>query len=162
MAQFLAIKRERLQWATREKIVERDDDGLYKPEVVTPMWLKYERGRVAKKVGRSEFEKQRVRLTRAKAELQERRLSMLDGSLMNTDNVVASVKTACLRIKSKLQAALPRIARSCFHAPNVNDALKNVRAEFDLLIAELSAVENNAAPVDFEVVTDASNGENSE
>src|SRR4029453_2316331 len=49
MAQFLAIKRERLQWATREKIVERAFDGSYHPEVVTAQWLRYERKRAAQK-----------------------------------------------------------------------------------------------------------------
>ena len=45
-----------------------------------------------------------------------------------------------LRIKSKLQAAIPRIARSCYHAPNVNEALKNARSEFDAVIAELMLI----------------------
>jgi hypothetical protein len=159
MADFLVIKRERLSWATRNGIIERDRDGSYRPEIVTGQWLKYERGSHAKKAGRSEFERQRVRLTRAKAETAERRLALLDGSLMNSADMIESAKAVCLRIKSKLQAALPRIARRCYHAPSVNEALKSARAEFDILIAELSALENGAAPTEFEVVRDE-DGEN--
>jgi len=73
MAAFLTIKRVRLQWATREGIIERGADG-YRPEIVVAQWLKYERQRIAKKAGRSEFERQRVRLTRAKAEEVERQI----------------------------------------------------------------------------------------
>jgi hypothetical protein len=161
MAAFLSIKRVRLSWATREAIVERDADGSYRPEIVTAQWLKYERGRIDKKAGRSEFERQRVRLTRAKAEEVERRLAILDHSLLGTDDIVQGVKTVCLRIKSKLQAALPRLTRACYHAPNLAEALKNSRREFDLLIAELFALEANGEATQFEVVTDAS-GESAE
>jgi ribosomal protein L18E len=159
MATFLMIKQERLSWATRNGIVERLQDGSYAPEVVTGQWLKYERGRMAKKAGKSEFERQRVRLTKAKAEAAERKLALLDGALLGTDDIVASVRTVCLRIRSKLQAAVPRIARECYHAPNANEALKSARNEFDLLISELSALENDAAPAELEIVTDDSDGE---
>jgi hypothetical protein len=158
MADFLAIKRERLSWATREGIVERDKDDFYHPEVVTGQWLKFERSRAQKKAGRSEFERQRVRLTKMKADVVERRLCQLDGTLIGTDDIVQTVRTVCLRIKSKLQSAIPRLAKSCYHAPNVTEALKSARAEFDVLIAELSALENNKAPAQLEVVSDA-NGE---
>jgi hypothetical protein len=158
MADFLAIKQERLSWATRNGIIERDADGSYRPEIVTGQWLNYERGRMQKKAGRSEFERQRVRLTRAKAEAAERRLAMLDGALVNGDDMIQTAKTVSLRIKSKLQAALPRIAKACYHAPNVTEALFKARGEFDLLIAELSALENGAAPTQFEVITDADSG----
>ena len=161
MADFLLIKRERLAWATRERIVDRDEDGSYRPEIVTGQWLNYERGRMQKKSRRSEFERQRARLTRAKAEAAERRLALLDRSLINGDDMIASVKTACLRIKSKLQAAIPRLTRSCYHAPNFTEALFKARGEFDLLITELSTLENGAAPTKFEVVADE-NGESTE
>jgi len=152
MADFLSMKAVTLGWATRNGIVERDGDGSYRPEIVTGQWLKYERGRAAKKAGRSEFERQRVRLTKMKADVVERRLCQLDGSLVGTDDIVASMKTVCLRIKSKLQAALPRITRACYHAPNLTEALKGSRAEFDVLISELSTLENDTAPTQFEVV----------
>lgn len=155
MANFLLIKRERLSWATREGIVSRDKDDLYRPEVVTPEWLAYERARSAKKNKRSEFEKQRARLTSAKAAEVERRLAIADGSLLSTDDIIETTKTVCLRIKSKLQAAIPRIARGCYHAPNVTEALFKARDEFDLLISELSALEGGARPTQFEVVNDA-------
>jgi hypothetical protein len=158
MAQFLAIKRERLQWATREKIVERAFDGSYHPEVVTAQWLRYERKRAAQKSGRSELEKQRIRFVKAKADAQERRLALLDHALVNGDDMVASVKTVCLRIRSKLQAALPRIARSCYHSANVTESLKNARGEFDVLLAELSTLESGDVRSNLEIVADA-NGE---
>ena len=77
MADFLGIKRSRLSWATVEKIVERSESGWYQPEIVRAQWLKYERSSRARSgvKGRSEFERQRVRLTKAKAEAAERRLA---------------------------------------------------------------------------------------
>lgn len=162
MAAFLQIKPERLEWAGREKIIDRDKDGSYRPEIITGQWLKYERGRNITRARRSEFERQRARLTRAKAEIVERNLAVLDGSLVNCDDMIESVKTVCLRIKSKLQAALPRIARACYHAPNLTEALKMLRGEFDLLISELSALENGAGPTQFELVTDDNDATNAE
>jgi hypothetical protein len=160
MADFLGIKRERLSWATREKIVEKDEAGWYHPEIVTLQWLTYERGRSAKKEGKSEFERQRARLARAKAEVAERRLAMLDRALLGTDDIVETIKTVCVRIRSKLQAALPRIARGCFHAPSLTEALAKARSEFDLLLNELSAL-NDVGSTNFEVVKDA-NGKSAE
>jgi hypothetical protein len=154
MAAFLDIKQERLSWATRNGIVTRDRNGFYHPEVVVGQWLQYERKRSLQKSKTGQFEKQRVRLTRAKAEAAERQLALLDGSLVSGDGIIESVKTVCLRIKSKLQAALPRIARSCYHAPNVTEALKNARSEFDLVIGELSALENDGVIPQLEVVQD--------
>jgi phage terminase Nu1 subunit (DNA packaging protein) len=154
MATFLGIKRERLKWATSEGIVERDDGGQYHPEVATSQWLNYERSQIARRAGESEFERQRARLTRAKAETVERHLAVLDGSLMATNEIVQTVKTVCLRIKSKLHAALPRLTRTCFHAPSLTEALKKSRGEFDLLIAELTALDD-AGTKQFEVVKDA-------
>ena len=154
MAAFLSIKAERLAWAGREGIVARDADG-YRPEIVTAQWLKYERQRTAKKKAGSEFERQRARLTRAKAEEVERRLAILDHSLLGTEDIVQSVKTVCLRIKSKLQAAIPRLTRACYHAPNLTEALKSSRSEFDLLVSELGALEANGEAKKFEVVRDA-------
>lgn len=95
------------------------------------------------------------RLTRAKAEAAERKLAMLDRALVGTSDIIDRTKAFCLRIKSKLQAALPRIARSCYYAPNLTEALFKVRAEFDLLIAELSSLEaGEGVHYEFEVVTD--------
>jgi hypothetical protein len=158
MADFLEIKPERLAWATREKIVDREGSGFYRPEIVVGQWLNYERTRSAKRSKRSEFERQRARLTRAKAEAAERQLAIIDGTLLSTGDIVETARAVALRIKSKLQAALPRIARGCYHAPNVTEALIKARGEFDLLINELSALENAGTP-QFEVVSDA-NGEN--
>ena len=109
---------------------------------------------------RSEFERQRSRLTRAKAEAAERKLAMLDRALVGTGDIIERAKSVCLRIKSKLQAALPRIARNCYYAPNLTEALFKVRAEFDLLIAELSALEaGEGVHPEFVVVASDEEGE---
>ena len=152
MAAFLGIKPSRLEWAGKEGIIERDEHGRYPSETVTAQWLTYERALHVKGGKRSEFERQRARLTRAKAEAAERKLAMLDRALVGTGDIIERAKAVCLRIKSKLQAALPRIARSCYYAPNVTESLFKVRAEFDLLIAELSALEAGEHPTEFEVV----------
>jgi len=152
MAAFLGIKPSRLEWAGKEGIIKRDEQGRYPCETVTAQWLEYERALHAKGRKRSEYERQRVRLTRAKAEAAERKLAMLDRALVGTSDIIERAKAVCLRIKSKLQAALPRIARSCYYAPNVTESLFKVRAEFDLLIAELSALEAGEHPTEFEVV----------
>jgi hypothetical protein len=159
MAAFLAIKPERLEWAGRECIIDREKDKFYRPEIVTPQWLEYERERLAKKAGTSELEQQRVRLVRAKAEREERRLALMDRSLLSTHDIVESVKMVCLRIKSKLQAALPRLARGCHHALNVPEALRVARTEFDLLIGELGALDGAGTVQQFEVVRDDADGE---
>jgi hypothetical protein len=156
MAEFLGLRPERFEWASHVGIVDCDGD-FYHPEIVTPQWLAYVREQSTKRSKNSEFEKQRVRLTRAKAEEVERRLSILDGSLLGTDDIVACVKTVCLRIKTKLQGALPRLTRACFHAPSLNDALLSARAEFDLLIAELSALDD-VGTTQFEIVNNANGG----
>ena len=55
---------------------------------------------------------------------------------------------------------MPRIARNCYYAPDLTEALFKVRAEFDLLIAELAALEaGETIHPEFEVVA---NDEDSE
>ena len=103
------------------------------------------------------------RLTRAKAEAAERKLAVLDRALVGTGDIIEPTKAVCLRIKSKLQAALPRIARNCYYAANLTEALFKVRAEFDLLIAELSSLEaGEDFHSEFEVVTDEDGAEAAE
>jgi phage terminase Nu1 subunit (DNA packaging protein) len=155
MAGFLSIKRERLQWATREKIVERSEDGSYQPEIVTPAWLKYERSRSTKGKNRSELERERVRLTKAKAEAAERRLAILDRDLISTAAIVEKTKTVCLRIRNKLLLSVPRIGRSCYAAASEKESVTAVRREMDILLAELSALKDDGAS-NFEVVKDES------
>jgi hypothetical protein len=103
------------------------------------------------------------RLTRAKAEAAERKLAVLDRALVGTGDIIEPTKAVCLRIKSKLQAALPRIARGCYYAPNLTEALFKVRGEFDLLLAELSSLEagEHFSSV-LEVVTDEDGAEAAE
>lgn len=161
MAEFLTITPSRLEWASHEGIVKRERDGLYRPEIVTAQWLTYERGRTAKGQRRSEFERQRVRLTRAKAEVAERRLALLDHALVGTGDIVDRVKAVSLRIRNKLLTSLPRIARSCYSAPSVSEAMSAARREFDLLISELSALQESALQAEFEVVSDAESAERS-
>jgi hypothetical protein len=159
MAAFLGIKPSRLEWAGKEGIIKRDEQGRYPCETVTAQWLEYERALHAKGRKRSEYERQRARLTRAKAEAAERKLAMLDRALVGTSDIIERAKAVCLRIKSKLQGALPRIARNCYYAPNVAEALFKVRAEFDLLIAELSALEGSeGVHPEFEVVASNEDG----
>ncbi len=153
MAHFLAIKPVRLEWATHEKIVERGEDGFYHPEVVTPAWLAYERSPRAR--GRrksSEFEKQRARLTAAKADAAERRLAVIDHALVGTQDIIEKVKVVCLRIRNKLVMSIPRLARSCYSAPSVSEAVLAARREFDVVLAELSALEDDGSSGEFEVV----------
>ena len=152
MAEFLAITPSRLEWAGREGIVKRERDGSYRPEIVTAQWLAYERERNAKGNRRSEFERERARLTRAKAEAAERKLALLDHALVGTDDIIERVKTVSLRIRNKLLTSLPRIARSCYSAPSATEATLAARREFDLLIAELSALQDGGSTTEFEVV----------
>jgi hypothetical protein len=161
MAAFLSIKYVRLEWATHEGIVERDSQGLYHPEIVTAQWLTYERSRNAKSARRSEFERQRARLTRAKAEAAERKLAQLDHALVGTGDIVERLKVVCLRIRNKLLTSLPRIARGCYSAPSVSEAMSAARREFDLVINELSALQEDGIHAEFEVVSDAESAERS-
>jgi hypothetical protein len=158
MAAFLGVKYVRLEWASHEKIVERDEDGLYHPETVTRQWLAYERSPRARgrKQG-SEFERQRARLTAAKASAAERKLALLDRSLVGTGDIVEQVKTVCLRIRNRMLIATPRIARACYSAPSVNEAVLAARHEFNVLLAELGALREGTGASDFEVVD--ANGE---
>jgi hypothetical protein len=163
MARFLGIKAIRLSWATTEGIVERDNDGLYHPAVVTPAWLAYVVSPRARNVNRgNEFERERARLTRAKAAMAELRLAVLDHALVGTDDIIERVKTVSLRIRNKMLMSLPRMARACYSAPNVKEATQAARREFDLLIAELSALQQDGIREEFEVVSDDVDGESAE
>jgi hypothetical protein len=154
MAAFLGIKYVRLEWATHEGIVKRDDAGKYHPETVTPAWLEYERGRSAKREHRSEFERERIRLTRAKADAAERRLAVLDHALVGTSDIIELTKTVALRIRNKMMVAIPKISRACYSAPSAKEATHAVRREFDILLGELSALKPDRRRGQFEVVHD--------
>jgi hypothetical protein len=163
MAAFLGIQPVRLKWATREGIVKRNPNGSYSPETVTGQWLAYERKQTAKREGRGVLERERIRLIRAKATAAEVRLAAMNRSLISADDIVDSVRTVCTRIRTKLQAALPRLARGCYHSSGVDEALRTARTEFDILLAELSALDSSPRRRDFEVVANENeNGESSE
>ena len=161
LADLLRVLPERISQATNRGIIHRANDSTdYDLDTAVGEWLEYERALHARGKKRSEFERQRSRLTRAKAEAAERKLAMLDRALVGTGDIIERAKSVCLRIKSKLQAALPRIARNCYYAPNLTEALFKVRAEFDLLIAELSALEaGETIHPEFEVVASDEDGE---
>jgi hypothetical protein len=159
MAEFLAITPSRLEWAGHEGIIKRERNGSYRPELVTAQWLKYERSRTAKGQRRSEFERQRARLVAAKAEVAERKLALLDHALVGTGDIVERVKALSLRIRNKLVTALPRIARGCYSAPSVSEAMSAARREFDLVISELSALQESEIQGELEVVRDAESAE---
>jgi phage terminase Nu1 subunit (DNA packaging protein) len=154
LADLLRVVPERISQATNRGIVHRVNGSTdYDLDGAVGEWLEYERALHTRGKKRSEYEQQRARLTRAKAEAAERKLTLLDRSLVGTGDIIERAKAVCLRIKSKLQAALPRIARNCYYAPNLTEALFKVRAEFDLLIAELSALEGGeGVHPEFEVV----------
>jgi hypothetical protein len=159
MAAFLGIKYVTLEWATHEGIVKRGDDGKYRPETATLEWLTHERARSAKCEHRSEFERERIRLTKAKADREELRLAALNRSLVSPDDVIELTKTVCLRIRNKMTASIPRIARSCYAAPNPKEATLAVRHEFDTLLVELSALKPGRRRGDLELVKDDTNGD---
>jgi phage terminase Nu1 subunit (DNA packaging protein) len=160
LADLLRVLPERISQATNRGIIHRVDGSTdYDLDTAVGEWLEYERGLYAKGGKKSEFERQRARLTKAKAEVAERKLAMLDRALVTSGDIIERTKAVCLRIKSKLQTALPRIARGCYYAPNLTEALFKVRAEFDLLIAELSALEaGEARHPEFEVVASDEDG----
>jgi Phage terminase large subunit (GpA) len=141
MAEFISIDVNRLVWAGRKGIVSRDEDGWYRPEVVTHEWLTYERSRSTKSERKSTLERERTRLTRAKAEISELRLGVQRKQLMEVGASTEILRAACVRLRSKFSASSQRIARGAFHANSLNDALSNVRAEYDLLLSELSNLE---------------------
>jgi hypothetical protein len=160
MAAFLGIDQSRLERATHVGTVERRADKLYDPVPVTAQWLAFERARASSGKRRSQLEQEKAALTRARRELVQLRLSILRGEMVNVDETAGALKASCLRIRSRLQAALPRIARGCYYAPNVDEASRKVRSEFDLLMAELTALDKEAlmSETPFEVVRD-DNGE---
>jgi phage terminase Nu1 subunit (DNA packaging protein) len=153
LADLLRIAPDRISQATNRGIIRQMNDSTdYDLDTACGEWLEYERRQAKKKKG-SEFEQQRVRLTRAKAETAERKLAILDRTLVGTGDIIERTKALCLRIKSKLQAALPRIARSCYYAPDLREALFKVRSEFDQLMAELATLEaGEDVPTQFEIV----------
>ena len=164
MATFLGIKPSRLEWAGREGIVKRDPDGFYPCETVTAQWLEYERGRRAKANRRSQLERERAALTRAKRELMELRLAAMREKLVDLDSIAGTLRAVCLRIRSKFQAALPRLARGCYYAPSLQESSNKVRTEFDVLLSELSSLGENDLVLEasFEVVQDGEPGSQAE
>ena len=156
MAAFLRVKPSRLEWAGKEGIVRRDPDGFYPCETVTAQWLEYERGQRAKGNRRSQLERERAALTRAKRELMELRLAAMREKLVDLDSSAGTLRAVCLRIRSKFQAALPRLARGCYYAPGLQESLNKVRTEFDALLSELSSLGENDLVLEpsFEVVQD--------
>jgi hypothetical protein len=154
LAAFLGIKRVRVSWATAEKIIERGADGYYHPEVVVPLWLEYERSIRARGGGHREFEQERARLYKVKADAAERKLAMLDRGLVGTADIIELTRTVALRIRNKMAAAIPKISRACYAAPSPKEATLAARREFDVLLGELVALKPDRRRSQFEVVHD--------
>jgi phage terminase Nu1 subunit (DNA packaging protein) len=100
MAAFLGIKPSRLEWAGKGGIVKRDPDGFYPCETIAAQWLEYERGQRAKGNRRSQLERERAALTRAKRELTELRLAAMREKLVDLDSSAGTLRAVCLRIRS--------------------------------------------------------------
>jgi hypothetical protein len=154
MAAFLGIEVSRLERATHTGTVERRADKLYDPVPVTAQWLAFERARGSSGKRRSTLEREKAALTKARRELAELRLSTLRGVMVNVNDMAGALKAVCLRIRSRLQAVLPRIARGCYYAPSMDEAARKVRSEFDVLMSELSAIDKDGlmSGTTFEVV----------
>ena len=126
MAAFLGIDQSRLERATHVGTVERRADKLYDPVPVTAQWLAFERARASSGKRRSQLEREKAALTRARRELVQLRLGVLRGEMVNVNETAGALKASCLRIRSRLQAALPRIARGCYYAQSLDEASKKV------------------------------------
>jgi hypothetical protein len=118
--------------------------------------LEYERAQHAKGKRRSLLERERATLTRVKRELGELRLAALRQKLVDLDERAAALRAVCLRIRSKFQAALPRVARRCYYAANLQKSVDKVRAEFDVVLSELSSLSEEDLMLEgsFQVVQD--------
>ena len=155
LALHLRVDAKRMDWAQQEGIIHRIDGTMeYDLHSAVGEWLEYERRKRETSKRRSELEREKAALTKARRELVQLRLSTLRGEMVNVNDTAGALKAVCLRIRSKLQAALPRISRGCYYAPNSEEAAKKVRTEFDLLMAELSALDKQAlmSQTAFEVV----------
>jgi hypothetical protein len=159
LAAFLGIDPKRLERATHAGIVMREG-SLYPLAAATAQWLAYERSQNSRSKRRSALEREKAAFTKARRELAQLRLATLRGEMVNVNETAGALKAVCLRIRSRLQAALPRISRACYYAPSMEEAAKKVRTEFDLLMAELSAIDKDAlmSGTPFEVVRN-DNGE---
>ena len=96
--------------------------------------------KVAKGKRRILLERERAALTRAKRELAELRLAALRQKLVDLDESAGTLRAVCLRIRSKFQAALTKVARGGYYATSMQDSVEKIRAEFDVVLSELSSL----------------------
>jgi phage terminase Nu1 subunit (DNA packaging protein) len=165
LADLLRVAPERISQATNRGIVHRVEGSTdYDLDTAVGEWLEYERSQHAKTGKKSDFERERTRLTRAKAEAAELRLSVMRQKLVDLESNAGTLRAVCLRIRNKLQAALPRLARASYYAPNLQESLTKVRTEFDVLLAELSSLSGDELMLEslFEVVRDGEGSERAE
>jgi hypothetical protein len=156
MAAFLGIDPKRLERATNAGIVARSG-GFYPVATVTAQWLAYERSQNSRSKRRSELERQKARLPRVKAEIAERNLAALEQKWVDSESVGETLRVVCFRIRTKFQSALARLARGCYYAQSLVESNHRARAEFDTLMAELSALKgSDLADMEtgFEIVED--------
>jgi hypothetical protein len=161
LANHLRIDAPRLAWTTDQGIVHPIEGTKdYDLNSAVGEWLEYERRKRETSKRRSALEREKAALTKARRELVQLRLSTLRGDMVNVNETAGALKASRLRIRSRLQAALPRIARGCYYAQSLDEASRKVRSEFDLLMAELSGLDKEVlmSETPFEVVRN-DNGE---
>jgi phage terminase Nu1 subunit (DNA packaging protein) len=142
LADLLRVAPERISQATNRGILHRPEGSSdYDLDEAVGEWLTYERKQHTKGERKSTLERERTRLTRAKAEISELRLALQRKELMEVGASTGILRAACVRLRSKFSASLQRIARGAYHANSLNDALSNVRGEYDVLLSELSNLE---------------------
>jgi phage terminase Nu1 subunit (DNA packaging protein) len=165
LADLLRVLPERISQATNRGVIHRVNGSTdYDLDSAVGEWLEYERAQHAKGKRRSLLERERAALTRIKRELGELRLAAMRQKLVDLDESAGALRAVCLRIRSKFQAALPRVARGCYYAASLQESVDKVRAEFDVVLSELSALSEDDLMLErsFQVVQDGDPGTQTE
>lgn len=142
LAEMLDLTPQRINQLVIENIIPKTEHGRYELVACVKAYIQFIRKRPSSNnVNADDYNAQRTRLTKAKADMAEMEKEQMANNLIPVTDVTDAWETMAMNMRTKLLAIPTRTATSVFAADNVIDAKRILKENINEALKELSSVE---------------------
>jgi len=116
--------------------------GSYRLDQALGDWADYMKKEALGR-GRHAFEEARAQNLQLKNAAAELKLKQTEGGLVPIDHLLEIVGAMCMRFRAKLVSVFPRVVRTTFHAPSLEEASHRSEVLLDEILAELRSLKKS-------------------
>ncbi len=142
IANMLCISEKRVKQLTDEGVLNEVVPGHYKMTESVQSYIKYLQNQIADKDYTSDYNTEKAKLTKAKRENEERKLSVMKNELHKSTDIEFIISKMLIAFKSKMlvvpQKTLPKI----YNNKDKNEILSVLKSEIIEALEELSDYDN--------------------